>query len=277
MLSSGLIGRAIQGSRSPWLHEQEARAQGLALSYNLFDFDELGLADSELPGFLAELRERNFCGVNVTYPFKQAVIPLLDGLADSAMLVGAVNTIAIRDGRLTGYNTDMSGFADSVREGLAGAAMTRVVQLGAGGAGSAVACALLSLGVDHLDIYDLERERAVALAATLGDRFGIDRVVACSDLSTVADKADGVVNATPLGMAAHPQSAIPSELIKPVHWVADIVYFPLETELLRLARAKGCRVLNGSGMVIAQAAEAFQIMTGHAADTARMRASFGLA
>jgi shikimate dehydrogenase len=274
MLRSGLLGRAIAKSRSPWLHEQEARAQGLGLSYALFDFNELKLADDDLGGMLADLRARQFCGVNVTYPFKQAVVPLLDALATSASLVGAVNTIAMRDGRLTGHNTDMEGFRDSVVAGLPGAALRRVLQLGAGGAGSAVACALLSLGVERLDLADVDLARADALARTLEDQFGPGRAVA-HDLAALATaEIDGIVNATPMGMAAHPQAAIAPDLILPGHWVADIVYFPLETELLRIARGKGCRTLDGSGMVIAQAAKAFEIMTGHAADLERMRTSF---
>ncbi|RZK02113.1 MAG: shikimate dehydrogenase [Novosphingobium sp.] len=277
MLRSGLIGRAIAKSRSPLLHEQEARAQGLDLSYRLFDFDELGLADGDLANLLVRLRDEGFCGVNVTYPFKQAIIPLLDELAESAALVGAVNTIAIRDGRLTGHNTDMEGFRDSVREGLPGAPMGRVLQLGTGGAGAAVGCALLSLGVERLILADVDPARAQALAEALEARFGAGRVAVQDSAALSTDAVDGIVNATPMGMAANPQSAIAPELILPRHWVADIVYFPLETEMLRLARAKGCRVLNGSGMVIAQAAKAFEIMTGHPADVARMRASFAAA
>ncbi len=274
MLRSGLIGRAIQDSRSPWLHEQEARAQGLDLTYELFDFDQLDLADGELAGLLARLREDGFCGVNVTYPFKQRVMPLLDELAESASLVGAVNTIAMRNGRLTGHNTDMVGFYESMEEGLPGAALDRVLQLGAGGAGSAVACALLALGTRRLDLYDVDLDRAGKLAGLLGERFGAGRVFPCSIADPVTVGVNGIVNATPMGMAAHPQSAIAPDLISPAHWVADIVYFPLETELLRVARAKGCRVLNGSGMVIAQAAKAFEIMTGFPADKARMHDSF---
>jgi shikimate dehydrogenase len=274
MLRSGLIGRAITASRSPWLHEQEARAQGLALSYELFDFTERGLDDAELGPLLRRLAGDGFCGVNITFPFKQAVIALLDELAESAAMVGAVNTVEMRDGRLIGHNTDMTGFRDGLTEGLPDSALDHVLQLGAGGAGSAVANALLALGAGTLTISDIDPARAQALAARLGDRFGAKRVVAanCADLATAS--IDGIVNATPMGMAGNPASPIAAELIAPRHWVADIVYFPLETELLRLARARGCRVLDGSGMAISQAALAFEIMTGHKADRGRMRRSF---
>jgi shikimate dehydrogenase len=274
MLRSGLIGRSITASRSPWLHEEEARAQGLALSYELFDFTERNLDDAALSDLLRKLRAEGYAGVNVTYPFKQAVIPLLDGLAESAEMVGAVNTIAMRDGQMIGHNTDMQGFRDSVVEGLPGAALAHVLQFGAGGAGAAVASALLSLGVGRLDIADIDPERAQLLAAALADRFGPDRVAARAAGDDATHAVDGIVNATPMGMAAHPRPPIDPARIEARHWVADIVYFPLETELLRAARLKGCRTLNGSGMVIGQAALAFEIFTGRRADRARMRESF---
>jgi shikimate dehydrogenase len=273
-LRSGLLGRAILASRSAWLHEQEARAQGLALTYELFDFSERGLADAALAAMVARLRDGGYCGFNVTYPFKQAIIPLLDELADSATLVGAVNTVAIRDGRLTGHNTDLSGFRDSVRADLADASLERVLQLGAGGAGSAVASALLSLGTKALRVVDVDAARASALVAALRARFPDRHILASEAPPTVMNEVDGIVNATPVGMAAYPGAPMDLNLLVPRLWVADIVYFPLETELLRTAREKGCRVLNGSGMVIGQAALAFQIITGHKADVRRMRESF---
>jgi shikimate dehydrogenase len=271
---SGLLGRAILASRSAWLHEQEARAQGLALTYELFDFDARGLADAALPAMIATLRDSGYDGFNVTYPFKQAIIPLLDELADSATLVGAVNTVAIRNGRMTGHNTDLSGFRDSVRDGLAGATLDRVLQLGAGGAGSAVATALLSLGAKVLHIVDVDAARAASLVEALRARFP-DRIISAAQATPeVAREVDGVVNATPVGMSAYPGTPLDVALLRPRVWVADIVYFPLETALLRAAREKGCRVLNGTGMVIGQAAVAFEIITGHKADARRMRESF---
>jgi shikimate dehydrogenase len=274
MLRTGLVGRAIKASRSPWLHEQEARAQGLELTYELFDFTERGLGDDELEPLLREIAAQGYLGVNVTYPFKQAVLPLLDDLADCARSVGAVNTVAMRDGRLIGYNTDKTGFEESLAEGLPNAELDRVLQLGAGGAGAAVANALLSLGAKQLEIADVDMARAKLLADRLNHEHGSDRVIACDLASLNTVDVQGIVNTTPMGMAANPEPAIDPALVKPFHWVADIVYFPLETELLRLARAKGCRTLDGSGMVVGQAARAFRIFTDHAADKARMVESF---
>jgi shikimate dehydrogenase len=274
MLRSGLIGRDILASRSPWLHEQEARALGLELKYELFDFRVLGLAEADLRATLRRLSREGFCGVNVTYPFKAAVLPLLDSIDDGAVLVGAVNTVAMRDGRLIGYNTDMIGFRDSFARGLPGASLSRVLQLGAGGAGAAVASALLSLGAQRIEIADVQRERAKALAERLRLRFKEADVVSVAVDSLDTTGLSGVVNATPIGMASHPGSPLDSSQLRPDMWVVDVIYFPLETELLRQARDAGCRVLNGSGMVIGQAALAFEIMTGRVASQQRMAQSF---
>lgn len=133
MIRSGLLGRSILASRSPELHEQEAAAQGLDLSYELFDFSDRGWSDDELGTVMGRLAVEGFSGFNVTYPFKQAVVPLLDNLDESALAVGAVNTVAVREGRLIGYNTDMAGFRGSFLATLPGAGTGRIVQLGAGG------------------------------------------------------------------------------------------------------------------------------------------------
>lgn len=274
MIRSGLVGRSILASRSPFLHESEAAAQGLELTYELFDFTARGLPDSALGDVLHDLRDKGFAGFNVTYPFKQAVPSLLDELAETAAAVGAVNTVAIRDGRLIGHNTDMAGFRDSVRTGLPGASLDHVVQVGAGGAGSAVASALLSLGTGLLEICDINTARAEALAAGLARHFGAGRVRASSVARIDFAGVDGIVNTTPIGMTATPGTPIDPDLITPRHWVADVIYFPLETELLRVAREKGCATMNGTGMVVGQAALAFEIITGHRADVERMKLAF---
>lgn len=274
MLKSGLIGRNILASRSPWLHEQEAKALGLELKYELFDFNVLGLAENALGPKLRQLSREGFCGVNVTYPFKAAVMSLLDSIDDGAALVGAVNTVAMRGGRLIGYNTDMIGFRESFARDLPGASLSRVLQLGAGGAGAAVASALLSLGAQRLEIADVQRDRADALAERLRERFKQADVVASHVDVIDTSGFSGVVNATPIGMASHPGSPLDASQLRPTMWVVDVVYFPLETLLLRQARDAGCRVLNGSGMVIGQAALAFEIMTGRVANQHRMAESF---
>ncbi len=274
-IRTGLIGEGILASRSPWLHEEEARAQGMALEYMLFDFVDRGWDSMALGGLLADMQHSGFAGTNVTYPFKQAIIPLLDELSEDAACIGAVNTVAFRDGRLIGFNTDMFGFAEGMRRGLPGVALDRVLQLGCGGAGAAVAHALLgSLAVGTLLLHDVDAMRAELLRDHLAARYGADCVAISTTPEADLAACDGLVNATPVGMARFPGLPIGIAAIQPTHWVADIVYFPLETELLKQARAKGCATLDGSRMVVHQAAEAFRIMTGRTADPERMMQSF---
>jgi len=265
----GLIGAGIQASRTPALHEREGAEQGLVYLYRLIDVDKLGLDATALPDLVAAARRLGFTGLNITHPFKQAVIPLLDALAPEARLLGAVNTVVFEsDGRTVGHNTDWSGFADSFAHELADVARERVVLLGAGGAGAAVGYALLTLGVGELAIVDIDATRAIRLAANLNAHFGAGR--ATTSAASTISRADGLVNTTPVGMAKHPGMPIARESLRPELWVADIVYFPLETELLRAARALGCRTLAGGGMAVSQAAAAFRLFSGREADVARM-------
>jgi shikimate dehydrogenase len=270
----GLIGSDIQASKSPALHEEEARAQGLAYRYELIDLTERGVGPEALPDLLAEVESRGFAGVNVTHPCKQLVIPHLHDLSEDARQLGAVNTVVLRDGRRIGHNTDWSGFHDSFSLGLPDARREVVVQLGAGGAGVAVAHAAVKLGTGRLLIRDTDRERAERLARDLDARFGRPVAEAVADLDEAMAQADGVINCTPIGMAAHPGLPLDGRLIEPRHWVADIVYFPLETALLAMARSKGCYVLPGGGMAVGQAVGALRLFAGIEPDTARMAAHF---
>jgi shikimate dehydrogenase len=270
----GLIGSAIQASLTPAMHEREADEKGLRYLYRLIDIEKLGLGAEALPELLTGAERMGFAGVNVTHPCKQIVIPLLHELSDVARALGAVNTVVLSNGRRIGHNTDWWGFAESFRRGLPDVKRERVVQLGAGGAGAAVAHAALTLGVAQLMIVDTDQARAEHAAASLAERFGRGRAAAPRDLAAAVSKADGVINATPVGMAKYPGLPMPAELLRHDLWVADIVYFPLETELLRRARMLGCRTLDGGGMAVFQAAEAFRLFTGAAPDAERMRRHF---
>lgn len=270
----GLIGSGIGASRTPALHEREAAEQGLRLVYRLIDLDRLRLGPEALEELLTAAERMGFAGLNITYPCKQAVLPLLHDLSDDARALGAVNTVVLQDGKRIGHNTDCSGFAEAFRRGLPDAARDLVVQLGAGGAGAAVAHALLTEGVARLAIRDAETARAEDLAQALCGRFGAGRAVVAHDLASAMAAADGVVNCTPVGMAKLPGTPLPVALLRPAHWVADIVYFPLETELLRAASALGCRVLHGGGMAVFQAVGAFRLFTGRVPDAERMLRHF---
>lgn len=281
-LCVGLIGRGIQQSRTPKMHEREAARLGMDYAYFLVDFDQLELGDAALPDLLSAGATLGFQGFNVTHPFKQQVLPLLNALSDEAAAIGAVNTVvyerlaATGEIRLTGYNTDCWGFAESFRAGLAGAVMRNVVQFGAGGAGAAVAYALMQLGVENLTLVDSDFNRALALAAHMQHAWG-GRVQAASAMPERLGLADGIVNATPVGMGKYPGTPFPAALLRSNHWVAEIIYFPEETELLRAARGLGCRTLSGTGMAIGQAVRAFELFTGHQSNMAAMASHFAMA
>ncbi|TIX80945.1 MAG: hypothetical protein E5V21_11495, partial [Mesorhizobium sp.] len=150
----GLVGRGIQSSRTPGMHEREARRLGIGYSYLLLDFDRLGFPDAAIGDLITAAQIAGFQGLNVTHPFKQAVIPVLDALSPEAHAIGAVNTVVFTGGRKEGHNTDGWGFAESFREAMTGASMGCVAMFGAGGAGAAVANALMQMGVGRLFVLD---------------------------------------------------------------------------------------------------------------------------
>ncbi|MFF7046796.1 shikimate dehydrogenase [Streptomyces griseorubiginosus] len=270
----GLIGAGVGPSLSPALHEREADRQGLRYLYRLIDIDALGVPPEAVGDLVRAARDLGFDGLNITHPCKQLVIGHLDALAPQAEALGAVNTVVFEDGRATGHNTDVTGFAASFARGLPDVPLERVVQLGAGGAGAAVAHAALTLGAERVTVVDALADRAAHLAAALNRHFGEGRAGAAGPerLPALLAGADGVVHATPTGMAAHPGLPFPADLLRPELWVAEVVYRPLETELLRTARALGCATLDGGGMAVFQAADAFRLFTGREPDSARMLA-----
>jgi shikimate dehydrogenase len=271
---AGLIGAGIQASRTPSLHEHEGDAQGMRYLYRIIDLDALRLDITALPQLVDGAQRCGFTGLNITFPCKQAVLPLLDELSEESRCIGAVNTVVFKDGKRIGHNTDCLGFAEGFRRGLPDVSRGRVVQLGAGGAGAAVAHALLSKGVEQLSIFEVDPARAQSLVDNLNAHFGAGRAQVGHDLPTAMAKADGLVNTTPVGMTKLPGTPLPPELLRAQLWVAEIIYFPLETELLAHARRLGCRTLDGSTMAVFQAVKAFELFTGEKADAERMQAFF---
>ncbi|KDR31625.1 MULTISPECIES: shikimate dehydrogenase [Caballeronia] len=270
----GLIGSGIGGSLTPAMHEKEGSNLGLNYVYRRIDLQALELEPSALPDLLDAAERMGYDGLNITYPCKQSVIPLLDDLDPDARALGAVNTVVLKDGKRIGYNTDWSGFARAFQRGLPDAPLERVVQLGAGGAGAAVAHAALTMGARELTLFDSDDARAASLAAELAARFP-DRVVKSGgDLRDTLAGASGLIHATPTGMAKLPGLPLPAEYLHKELWVAEIVYFPLETELLKVAKALGCRTVSGGGMAVCQAVDALRIFTGLEPDAERMFAHF---
>ena len=270
----GLMGQGIQESRTPAMHMAEGARLGMNLSYQLLDIDlmkdrfdpETIIAAAEICGF---------AGINVTHPYKMAAWALVDDLSPDAEMIGTINAIVFRNGKRYGYNTDFWGFRESFRRNMADAVCGKVVLLGAGGAGSAVAHALADCGVKSLFIFDQDSARAHELANKLTKNKSSVQAVPLSSVNDIEKiKADGIVNASPVGMCSYPGLPLPESLIRPGLWVADIVYFPLETALLRHARNTGCRVLTGERMAIMQAYRSFELFTGITSDAEKMTAVF---
>jgi shikimate dehydrogenase len=269
----GLVGRGIELSRSPRMHQREGERLGLLYTYALLDFDVHGLHDSALAEVVTTAEAAGFSGLNITHPFKQRIVEILGDLSPEAASIGAVNSVVFSGGRRTGHNTDCWGFVQSFRRQMAGCPLDVAILLGAGGGGAAVAHALLELGVQQLQIFDPDHGRAARLVLRISQRFR-NAVVPLTGLGDAMKRASGVVNATPLGMRKHPGTPIDPRLLTPRHWVADIVYFPAETQLLRSARQIGCRTLTGAGMAVYQAVKAFELFTGIAADPDAMTRHF---
>lgn len=213
-------------------------------------------------------------GLNITHPCKQAVLSLLDELSPEAAAIGAVNTVVFANGQRFGHNTDWWGFAESFKRGLPEVPRAHVVLLGAGGAGAALAYAAFQLGVQRLAIYDVEQQRAAQLAARCNEHLASGFAVPVTDLAAALTIADGLMQATPMGMFGHSGMPLAAELLHARLWVSEVIYTPLETELLRHAKALGCRLLSGAGMTVFQAVRAFSLFTGWPADHERMLRHF---
>ena len=269
-----MIGAHLGPSLSPALHEHEARALGLDYVYERIDIDALGLAPERVGELVRATDRLGFRGLNITHPCKQLVVRHLAGLSTDAAALSAVNTVVFEDGRAIGHNTDCTGFRQSFAEGLPDVPTRRVVLLGAGGAGAAVGHAALSLGAERLWVIDARREQADRLAALLSHRHGRGRAVSTDRLADQLTRADGLIHATPTGMASQPGMPFAAELLHDGLWVAEVVYRPLETELLREARRRGCQTLDGGGMAVSQAARSFELFTGCKPDRERMLRHF---
>jgi shikimate dehydrogenase len=271
----GLIGAGIGSSMSPGLHEREADRHGLRYHYKIIDLDSLKPADAHVGQLLDAARKLGFRGLNITHPCKQEVLRYLDDLSPEAAELGAVNTVLFDGDRTVGHNTDRYGFAAGLARALPHAETGHVVLLGAGGAGAAVASALAATGTRRLTVADLDRQRAARLARSMAvhPAMAVD-VIAPAEVPERLTEVDGLVNATPVGMEGHPGLPIGAQHLHRRLWVADVIYRPLETALIRAALERGCAVADGGGMVVFQAAASFRIFTGRVADEQRMYQDF---
>jgi shikimate dehydrogenase len=266
---AGLIGAPIAHSASPAMHEQAADALGLRCHYQLIEV--AGAGREELRALLDGVRRLGFAGVNVTFPYKEAVVDLLDEMSPGAAAIGAVNAVVVRDGRLIGHNTDTTGFARAAAELVTESGQGIVAVIGAGGVGKAIAVALADLGVAGIRIFDADRAKADRLAVLLGAPRGI---VVAECVEDALSGAAGLVNATPVGMLPNRGTPVPDALLHDRLWVADAVYSPLWTPLLTAAKAKGADVMTGRELAIYQAADAFELFTGFAPSVVEMGNAF---
>lgn len=272
----GLLGQGVKPSLTPEMHEREAERQGIRYVYKTVDLEDESVAEDRLWRLLESAVQLGFDGLNVTHPLKQAMVSLVDRVTDDVAAIGALNTVLISDGVTVGHNTDVTGFGRAFTDGLPGAALDELVLLGAGGAGTAVAHALVRLGAERVHVFDPDESRTRELLRSVEASHGHAdiRAVDGTGLAGAVAAAPGLVNATPIGMAAHPGTPLPPDLLRPDLWVADIVYRPLTTDLLREAQARGCRTLTGAGMAVHQAADAFELIAGRPADREAMVRDF---
>ncbi len=262
----GLIGNSIKRSKAPRLHELAGSIYGVAVRYERLVPPDLGRDFNEV---FADCRTGGFRGVNITHPYKEQVTRLVDcdGLATK---VGAVNTVVFGSGKPAGTNTDCSGFVAAYRDTFGEAAPGRVALIGAGGAGSAIAFALCALNARAIALTDRDPAKARGLAARLKSHHG-DMDICVEDIGSAVTGADGIINATPLGMDEHPGCPIPPEILGTQRWAFDAVYTPVETAFLSHARRAGLQVMTGFEMFLHQGIQAFEIFTGRKADAATLR------
>lgn len=253
---TGLLGYPIAHSAAPVMHEQAATALGVRCHYQLIEV--AGAGRDDLHAMLDGIRRLGFAGVNVTFPYKEAVVDWLDALAPDASAVGAVNTIVVDGARLIGHNTDATGFARAIKPLLATTPRGAIALIGAGGVGKAIAFALAGLGAAEIRIFDADNAKAAKLAGRLRDRGAVE----AASVAAAVDGAAGLVNATPIGMLPSRDMPLPDALLHRSMWVADAVYSPLWTPLLLAAKAKGAQVLTGRDLAINAAADAFALFTG---------------
>jgi shikimate dehydrogenase len=255
----GLIGDNIAASRSPDLHRLSGELCGLRVTYERIVPPELGLS---FEAAFELSRDRGLRGVNVTYPYKERVIPLLTEVSSSVRRIGSANTVVFSPDGAAGHNTDHSGFIAAWRETFGARRPGPVALIGAGGVGRALAFALVELGAQDLRIFDADARRAQGLAAALAQADVGVPVDVSDTLAAAAADAEGLVNATPVGMVGTPGTPVAAGLLPSRGWVFDAVYTPRDTQFLRQARQAGLAALDGYELFFHQGIAAFELFTG---------------
>jgi shikimate dehydrogenase len=265
----GLIGVGIARSRAPELHRLAGQLCGIAITYDLIALESE--SPGEFDGALAACRSRAYRGVNVTHPFKERAAQVVDSAPEQVRRLSAVNTIRLDGGvAAQGFNTDYTGFKRAFQSRFSDRMPGTVAIIGAGGVGRAIAFGLSDLGARELRLFDQDGPRSERLAIALQGQAGL-RVTLCKSVEEAIVNADGLVNATPLGMYQHPGTPIPKAMIGTQSWAFDAVYTPTETRFLQDAKDAGLEVLSGYELFFYQGVDAFEVFTGLRVDEARLR------
>ncbi|WP_163264648.1 shikimate dehydrogenase family protein [Chelativorans alearense] len=268
----GLIGDNIARSRSPRLHVEAGRLCGLDVTYERLIPRDLGL---EFEAVFDWCASAGFRGINVTYPYKEEVVPRVSMQDPVTAKIGACNTILYDGLQPQGHNTDYTGFVSAFRAAFGDSGPGVVAMAGAGGVGKAIAFALARLGARELRIFDTDTRKADELASALVAAQVAMNVASMPSISAATNGADGLVNCTPLGMDGHPGTAMEGDSFRGAAWAFDAVYTPVETRFLRLALDAGLAVMSGYELFFHQGIDAFRHFTGQEVDATELRNALG--
>jgi shikimate dehydrogenase len=252
----GLIGKAIMNSSSPDLHRRLGELIGLPVTYDLFDANEQPIASLESQ--VRKVMAKGYRGVNVTFPWKEEAAKLADRPSEGARLVGAANTLVFENGEIIAENTDFTGFMSGYRATLGARKPGRVLLIGTGGVGKAVAFGLGKLGAEEVILMDLDEAKSRQLADELKTQGFQASSITADQLDETVPRCDGLVNCTPIGHEKSPGCPLPGELVQSHHWIFDAVYVPAITEFVAAAKAAGAAVMSGVSLFVFQGVDAFK-------------------
>lgn len=252
----GLIGKSIMNSSSPDLHVRLGKLTGIPASYDLFDANEQPI--ESLDSQVRAVKAQGYRGVNVTYPYKEAALEVATTVGEGARLVGAANTLIFKDGTIQAENTDFTGFISGYRATLGERQPGRVLLVGTGGVGKAVAFGLGKLGADEVVLLDLDPRKSRRLADELKRAGFPASTIAADEVETIAAHCDGLVNCTPIGHEKSPGCPLPKVVLRSHQWIFDAVYVPAVTEFIAAAKAAGAQVVSGVSLFVFQGVDAFK-------------------
>lgn len=253
----GLIGKAIMNSSSPDLHVRLGQLTGIPTTYDLFDANEQPI--KSLAKQVDKVIAAGYRGVNVTFPWKETAVGLASRLSTGAKMVGAANTLVFENGEIIAENTDFTGFMSGFRATLDERKPGRVLLMGTGGVGKAVAFGLGQLGASEVILMDLDDAKSRQLAKELQQHGFTASIITAAQLADTVPHCDGLVNCTPIGHEKSPGCPLPAELVQAHHWIFDAVYVPAVTEFISAAKQAGAAVVSGVSLFVYQGVDAFKL------------------